>query len=407
MRNPVLTTRDGRLLLASQALTVLGHGISSVALPWLVLDGEASAGTAGLVFTFTVLPYVVFALAAGVVGDRFAQRQVIWISHTLQALLALAVPIWAVLTDPPVGFVLAAAFAVGAGRVFSDAAVFGALAGIVGKERLTHAQATLMAAWSVGLLAGPAIGGVLVATLGPGRALFVEAAAFAIGAVVARFLRTGATAPEAAPQPALTVVRRGLGTIFGDRLLRSVTMLGMVWAFTTAGAWALAVPLFREELELGSGATGAVLAAGAVGGIFAVPLVGALYDRVGGLWTLVGSLPLTAAATAALGVSSGLASALVSYLAFQLADSVTTAAYIGERQRRAPIDLQSSVGIFGRTIIMLSLAVGSAAASALADAVSLRAVYYGIAVLMVGLATFATVTLRRWRPEARPAAEAA
>jgi MFS family permease len=303
MRNPVLENRDGRLLLLSQSLTVAAHGISMVALPWLVLDRDGSAGAAGLVFTFTLLPYVVFALAAGTVGDRRPPRAVIWGSHALQALVALAVPAWSLAGSPPVAFVLAAAFAVGAGRVFSDASVFSSLAGIVGKERLTHAQATLGAAWAVGLLAGPALGGVLVAAIGPARALVVEAVLFALGAVAARLMRAGTEPAALARAHPLAVARRGLATIFGDRVLRSVTALGAVWAFTVAGAWALVVPLLREELELTSGETGAVVAAGALGGILAVPLVARLHVRLGGLRTLVASLVPTAVETAVLGLS--------------------------------------------------------------------------------------------------------
>jgi hypothetical protein len=145
------------------------------------------------------------------------------------------------------------------------------------------------------------------------------------------------------------------------------------------------------------------VAAGALGGILAVPLVARLHARLGGLRTLVASLVPTAVATAALGLADGLVVALLAYLAFQLSDAVMTAAYIGERQRRAPLELQSSVGIFGRTVIMLSLALGSAAASALAGVVSLRAVYEGIAVALLAIAVVATATLRRREREARPA----
>lgn len=169
MAGPLLDTRDGRLLLTAQAITFAAHGIASVALPWFILDEHGSSAAAGLVFTFTTLPYVVFALAAGVVGDRYPSRRVIWVTHALQAVLAVIVPLWALGGAPPVGIVLAAAFLVGAGRAFSDAAVFGALASVVGRERIVHGQATLSAAWAVGLLAGPALGGALVATIGPIR----------------------------------------------------------------------------------------------------------------------------------------------------------------------------------------------------------------------------------------------
>lgn len=379
-KSPLLRVRDGRLLLASQALSFLAHGISSVALPWLVLDDHGSTAGAGLVFTFTTLPYVLFGLAAGVVGDRYPSRRVIWLTHLVQAAIALVVPIWAFSGAPPVAVVLVAAFAIGTGRVFSDAAVFGALVGVVGKQGIVHGQATLGAAWAVGLLAGPALGGVLIATVGPARALAIEAAGFAIAAVVVRAMHVTRTLTDEPHLPARAVVLQGLQLIFGDRVIRTVTLTGMSWCAFEAGAWALTVPLLREELGLGSGETGAVLAAGAAMGILGSPIVGALDARIGGLRIVALAIPLSGVSIAALGLAPTLALALVAFCGFELSAVIATAAMIGERQRQAPLSLQSTVGISGRMVIMTSLAAGSAVASGLAAAVELRTLYVGLAI---------------------------
>jgi len=394
MASPLLESRDGRLLLLSQAASFLAHGISSVALPWLVLDDHGSRSAAGLVLTFTTLPYVVFGLAAGVIGDRLPSRRVIWVTHAAQALVALAVPVWALLDTPPVLFVLGAAFAIGAGRVFSDAAVFGAVARVVGRARMLHGQATLGAAWAVGLLAGPALGGALIAAIGPARCLIVEAAALGLAAAIVRAMRLEA-ATSVEPVPAREIVREGLRTIFGDPVLRSVTIVGLAWSAAEAGSWGLAVPLLRDELGLGSTQAGIVLGAGAAMGILASPLVGALDARIGGLRTLLVGVPLSGVAVAALGVAPGFAVALVAYCTMELCVAVTTAAYIGERQRRASLRLQSTVGIFGRMLVMLALATGSAVASALAALVSLQALYLGMAALTVAVAVVGGPALLR------------
>jgi MFS family permease len=379
--------------LIAQSITFGAHGIASVALPWLVLDEHGSSAAAGLVFTFTTLPYVVFAIAAGVVGDRYPSRHVIWVTHALQAGVAVVVPVWALAGAPPVGIVLAAAFLVGAGRAFSDAAVFGALASVVGRERIVHGQATLSAAWAVGLLAGPALGGALVATIGPARSLAVEAAGLAIAAVIVRATHLPDHVDRAHRASARTIVRDGFEIIFHDRLLRGITLLGMGWAAASAGAWALAVPLFRDVIGLTSTQTGIALAVGAVMGILAPPVVGRLESRIGGLAIILGGIPLTAVTVAAVGVADAFWMATLAYAAFQLVDYVSVAAYIGERQRRAPLRLQSTVGIFGRTLIMLSLAVGSAAASGISELVSLRALYAGMAVLTLAVGAVGIVAL--------------
>jgi hypothetical protein len=388
--NALLAARDGRLLLVSQALTFAAHGIAVVALPWLVLDGHDSTLGAGLVFTFTMLPYVVFGLAAGVVGDRYPSRVVIWIVHGVQAVVALAIPLWSLAGTPPVAAVLVAAFAIGTGRVFSDAAVFGALVAVVGREGVVHGQATLNAAWAVGQFAGPAFGGLLVAGIGPGRALFVEAAGLAVATLVVRAMRLAGDRARHERLPARTIVGDGLRVIFGDAVLRVVTGLGVGWCFVAAGAWALPVVFLREELGLGSGEAGVVLSLGALTGVAAPFVVGRFEPRVGGVGIIAVTTPLAGVAAAAFGVVEGFGPALVTFCAMELTAIVGTAAYIGERQRRAPLELQATVGIFGRMLIMVALTSGSAVASALTAAVPLRSLYVGtgiatLAVCLVGL----------------------
>lgn len=399
-----LATRDGRFLLAGQALSFAAHGISAVALPWLVLENHGSTALAGLVFSLTTLPYVVFGLAAGVVGDRFQQRRVIWLSHALQAIVALLVPLWAFAGVPPIGLILGAAFAIGAGRVFADAAVFGVLVAIVGKEGIVYGQATLGAAWAVGLVAGPALGGALIATIGPAKALIVESAGLAIAAVAIRAMRAAGSGSGSSRTPS-AIIRAGMTTIFGDPVLRSVTFLGIAWSVAAAGAWALAVPFLREELGLGSRAAGAIVAAGGLMGLLAPPIVDRLDLRIGGLKILVRGIPVAAVATAVFGVSTNLAVALIAYCGLELATVVTTAAYIGERQRRAPLELQATVGIFGRMLVMLALTAGSAIASALSETVALRTLYVGMAatILATGLVAAPTL-LRHARTLAQPVA---
>src|SRR5215471_14790863 len=151
----MLAVRDGRLFLAAQALDSIAIGVSLVALPWLILQNGGSHAQAGLVYPFTVIPYVVFGLSAGSIGDRLPPRTVMVFGHAGQALCAAVIPLWTIAGAPPVGVVYAAGFAVGTGRVFVDAAAFGAVASIVGAERFTEGQSALSAAWSIGLFAGP------------------------------------------------------------------------------------------------------------------------------------------------------------------------------------------------------------------------------------------------------------
>jgi MFS family permease len=71
----LLGNRDMRLLLAAQGLDSLAIGVAGVALPWLLLSEGHSVGLAGLVYPVTIVPFVVFGLPAGALGDRLAWRR--------------------------------------------------------------------------------------------------------------------------------------------------------------------------------------------------------------------------------------------------------------------------------------------------------------------------------------------
>jgi MFS family permease len=383
----IFAVRDGRLFLAAQGLDAVAIGVSLVALPWLVLRGGGSAGEAGLVYPATILPYFVFGLPAGAIGDRYPRRAVMLASHISQASFAAVIPIWTLSGTPPLGVILGAGFAVGAGRVFADAGAFGAVAAIVGTERFGEGQAALSACWSLGLFAGPALGGALVAAVGPGAALAAEAAALILAALCIVLVRTslGQAQSDTGEPP----VREGLRFMMGNHAILTITVVSVTWSLLGAGAYALVVPLLRDEVDLGSAAAGAILAVGSAAGFAASFMVGRLSKRYGAMRLLAACYLAAPLATAALGVAEGFGVALVAEATMVLIAGLVSVVVIGERQRRAPERLQGRVGIAGRMVMLAAMAAGSTVASALTGPWGTRTVYLAMAAatFAVGLAT--------------------
>jgi predicted MFS family arabinose efflux permease len=380
----MLAVRDGRLFLAAQALDSLAIGLSLVALPWLVLQNGGSHGEAGLVYSASVLPYVVFGLTAGSVGDRLPRRTVMLCGHAAQAACAAVIPIWTLAGTVPVGVVLAAAFAVGAGRVFVDAAAFGAVASIVGTERFVEGQSAVSAAWSIGLFAGPALGGALVAAVGPGRALAAEAAALALAALMVGAIRA-AFVYEAEPVRKGSV-REGLRFMVRNRGIATYTCVAIAVNLVGAGAFALEVPLLRDHIGLSSGAVGTILALGSLATLASSLWAAGASRRFGGGAVMSAGLLVAPLAVTALGVARGFAAALVAMVVYLFVEGLVSVVAISERQRRAPERLQARVGIAGRMILLGSMASGAAVASALTSSIGLAHLYLamGAATLVVG-----------------------
>jgi MFS family permease len=390
--NPILAVRDGRLFVAAQGLDSLAIGLASVALPWLVLQGGGSHAQAGLVYSLTVIPYVLFGLTAGSVGDRLPGRTVMLCGHAVQAACSAVIPLWTIAGTPPVGVVLAVAFAVGSGRVFADAAAFGAVALMVGPERFAEGQGAVSAAWSLGLFAGPALGGALVSAVGPARALGAEAAALAVAALLVAAVRTSFARADGETAGS---VREGLRFIAHNRGIASYTLVIVAWNLVASGAFALLVPLLRDGVGLSSGSVGAILATGSIAAFTGSIVAARVSRRYGAAVVFCFCVLATAVAIAVLGLAGGFAVALVGVLVYLLVEGLVNVVAIGERQRRAPHRLQGRVGIAGRMVALGAMAGGSALASALTRAVGLAHLYIGMGVATALVAALAAPLLLR------------
>src|SRR5690349_299931 len=313
----MLAARDGRLLLAAQSLDALAIGVAGVALPWLVLKGGGSHGEAGIVYALTVLPYLVFGLLAGAAGDRFPRRSVMLWAHVSQAVLAAVIPLWTIAGAPPLVAILPLAFAIGSARVFADAGTFGAVASIVGVERFGEGQATLSAAWGVGLFAGPALGGLLVAVAGPGFALAAEAAACAAAALLVAAIRSGLDSESGgSPVGSAAAIADGLRFMLRDTGIATYTVVIVVFNVAGAGSYALMVPLLRDHVGLPAGQVGAIMAVGELSAIAAAALVGPLSRRFGPNRVFVAGLIAGPLMIVALALATGFAAAAAATIPF-------------------------------------------------------------------------------------------
>jgi len=200
LRNAVLQSRDGRRFLVAQLMDSLGGGLSTVVLPWLVLDAGGSGAEAGAAFLVTTVPYVLLGLPAGEIGDTRPRRRVMEAGLVVQLASALLIPVTVLAgigpRSLPLVLIYVGGLGVTAGRVFVDAAAFGAIQRLVGKGHFVEGQAALSLVWSLGFLIGPALGGALIGLAGAYNALWVQAAGFAVALLLVTSLRTD-LGPEA------------------------------------------------------------------------------------------------------------------------------------------------------------------------------------------------------------------
>jgi MFS family permease len=260
----------------------MGDGVALAAGPLLLASLTTDpALVAGAVFV-QQLPWLLFALPAGVLVDRLDRRRVVVLVNLVRAAvvggLAVAVATGAV----TVAIVYAALFVIGTMETLADNASTALLPAVVPAEQLPRANARLMGVQLVGnhLLAPPL-----------GAALFVGAAALPFGLNAATFLvaalllatlrgrfRPVATEPH---RPVRQDIATGMRALLGHPVLRMLAVCLCIMNVTLFGAFAILVLYARERLGLTEVGFGLLLAASAVGGIAGSALAARLQERFG------------------------------------------------------------------------------------------------------------------------------
>lgn len=304
-----LRHRNFRLLVAGTATSGLGNAITPIALAFAVLDLGGSAADLGLVVAAFALADVVTVLFGGVLGDRVPRQLMMEGSAAACALSQTGV----------------AVLLIGGWASVPVLAGFGALNGCLGAlsspsssamTRLTVPPEALPAAVALrGLLQtsvmvlGYSLGGVLVAGVGSGWAIAVDAATFAVAALCFSRLRVPHTRPAGIRSSMLADLGDGLREVLGHTWLWLLISQALLYHLVYGGAQQVLGPIVVGD-EFGRSAWGLAL-----GSLMAGFVVGGLvclrWRPRHGLFAGTALLSLTAAFPLAMALSDHLAPILL------------------------------------------------------------------------------------------------
>ena len=374
---PLLRTADGRLFLAAQLMDSLSAGISLVALPWLVLDAGGTQSQAGAAFLAGTLPYVVLGLNAGHVGDHRPRRRVMVTGTAVQTAAAAVIPLalagGVAVENMPLALIYAAALVVTAGRVFVDAAAFGAIAKLVGGGHFVQGQSALSFVWSLGFLVGPAVGGALIGLVGISGALWVQAVGFAVAVGLMASMRVD-LGPDPHPDAGGEDVLAGLRLVIRDPVLRSLTAIGMAWNLTTNVIYSLIVVFARHDLSADAGQAGLMLSIAGAAGLAGGLLAPVARHRLGPTRALRSSIALSGVGALGTALAQEIVSATIAYSVLEFSALLFITLLISERQTRAAPSEQGRVGITGRMAALTAASVGALIGAVLVALISLPAI---------------------------------
>jgi MFS family permease len=333
-----LADREFRKLWIAMCVSLLGDGAFLVAVAWQVYELSNTPAAMSVVGIAMTIPTIVFLLVGGVASDRFDRRMVMVAADLLRAGAGGALAVLALSGGLAVWHIAVIAAVYGTGAAFFAPAFDALVPDIVPRDRLAQANALDQLVRPLVLrMAGPAVGGLLVAATGAGVVFALDGASFVFSAAMLVAMRA-APSPQRGPAQS---VRRDLAE--GWRFVR-----GRAWLWATFASAAVAYLCFMGPVEvlipyvvkndLGGSARdlGLVFAAGGVGSVACALAMGQRDIPRRGITFIYVCWTLATVAVAGYGLSSAIWQLMLAALAFNALETAGTIVWATLKQRHVP-----------------------------------------------------------------------
>jgi MFS family permease len=364
---------DGRYwrLWGAVASSNLGDGLVSLAFPWLASlmtrDPMAIAGVA----LATRLPWLLFSLQAGVLGDRLDRRRMMVSANTMRAVVAgatTAAVAFDVITLPALYL---AAFLLGMCEVVFDNTSQAILPAIVPRDRLERANGTIMGAQMViaDFIARPLSGAIVGVTLSLPFAIDAVTAGISaalIASIPGSFRTAGTGDGAAAPKVRMrTQIAEGLRWLWAHRLLRTLAIALGIMNGTAAATMATYVLFAQEILLLDGLGFGLLLASGSVGGLAGSLLAPNVTARLRSGPTLLTTIVVPIAGFGVTAVTSNAFVVGAAFAAFTFTAVLWNVVTVSLRQTMIPDDILGRVNSVYRFLGWGAMPIGTLLGGAL------------------------------------------
>jgi MFS family permease len=248
-------------------VSLTGTWVQSVAQQWLVLKLTGSAFKLGLVTTVQFIPLLFLSLVGGVVADRVSKRNLLLATQVISCLLAIALGTLIRTGHVQYWHVLLFAAALGTVNAFYAPARQAIVPELVDKDAMLNAVALNSAIFNGARVMGPAIGGLMVATVGLSLNFYINAASYVAVIVGLLMIRPRPPRAEARAENMWTNLAEGLNYIKSAPIVLTLLILVGV-ASLFAINFTILLPVFAEYiLHIGSSGYGFLMASMGIGSL--------------------------------------------------------------------------------------------------------------------------------------------
>lgn len=271
-----LRIRDFRLLWIGLTVSLIGDGLYIVAIAWQAYELSNVPTAFSLVSVAWSLPMVLFLLIGGVISDRFERRLVLIASDVIRGVAIAAMGLLALAGVMELWHLIALAALYGIGQALFGPAFGAIVPDIVPTDELVEANSLDNFVRPLGeRLAGPALGGVIVATWGAGWAFMLDAGTFVVSAAAIWMMSRRAVPERAADASVAKDVADGLRFVRTQPWLWATLAAASISLLFVIGPFEVLVPfLIKNKLGGGANDVGFVFAAGGLGAVVAAFVMG-------------------------------------------------------------------------------------------------------------------------------------
>ena len=376
-----LRSRDFRTLWTGMSISLVGDGIFLVAIAWTSYSLWNSPEALSVIGIAMTVPLIACLLVGGTVSDRFDRRRVMLVADLGRACAVGLIAVLAFTHELTFVALVCAAAAYSVGTAFFTPSFEAIVPAVVHPQDLAPANSLDQFVRPIAMrLAGPALGGWLLASFGPGTAFAVDAVSFLASAVAVICISSKPVASTSASTFAAAAE--------GFRFVRS-----HVWLWGTLLSAAIAYLVFLGPTEVllpfvvknqlhGSAADlGYVFAAGGIGAVGAAVLMAQKGQPRRDVTFMYACWTIATLAVAGYGLARTTMQLMVVCLAFNALETMGTIVWSTIKQRHVPSSLLGRVSSMDWLISVGLLPISFALTGPAADLFGIRATLVGAAVI--------------------------
>ena len=368
--------RNFMLLWAGQTVSEIGSAITVLALPLTaVVTLHVSTLQVGLLSAATTAAWMLVALPAGVLVDKFAKRTLMLSADIARMLLIGSIPLAAFAHLLTVGQLYSVALLVGIATVIFTVSYQSYVPMLVSREQLVDANGKLATSQEAADLIGPGLGGGLVGLLGAAGAMIADTFSYAASIGTLLLIKSREPPRERGSGFSLRELMAGLSFVFKEPVLRKTAECTAIFNLCTSLTVSLEIIFLVRVLHVRPAYTGLVVAVSALGGVVGGAVSGRLSRLIGSvriIWVSVLGFGL-------IGLLLPLAQpgwGVVLFIAGSAGQSFTaviyTVAQVSYRQAVCPPTLLGRMNAAMRWVMWGLLPIGGVLAGVLGSTIGIR-----------------------------------